>query len=50
MNSCEFFTERIGNEKHIANSTNPKVYFTRASKGRNKNLQDPRKLLYLDQQ
>jgi hypothetical protein len=41
----------IDQEKQITNSTNPKVHFTRvSSKGRDENLQDPRKLLYLDQQ
>jgi hypothetical protein len=51
MNPCEFFTASIDNERQITNSTNPKVYFTRvSSKGRNKNLQDPSKLLYLDRQ
>jgi hypothetical protein len=51
MNPCELFEASIDKEKEITNSTTPKVHFTRvSSEGRNENLQDPRKLLYLDQQ
>jgi hypothetical protein len=32
-NPSEFFAASIGDEKQIANTTDPKVYFTRASPG-----------------